>query len=219
MSDVAFARGDQFTVFTVDVARGGGTYNRLASSPTGKAAIAHSTNPDYRPEIWLDRETDQGWQSQRLFAGEIREQLGFGVGPTGLHTLACFDSDGQLLMYRESPDGETWTAAENVDRIGVTGCHPSLAFDAQGNPAIAYYRCGDYGVAEGCDANKDGLYLARRQSGIWNRCKVLGESGVKDGLYTALTFVDGKAVIAYQLAYFDPIANTSKVSLQIAKEM
>ena len=217
-SDVEFARGDSYAVYTVDVARGGGTYNRLAFSPAGKAAVAHYSL-DYQPAVWLDYETAQGWSSQKLFTGKIHEQLGFGISAQGLYALAYFDDAKQLLMYRESPDGATWTAAENVDRDGVTGYYASLAFDDQGNPAIAYYRCGDYGVGDGCDASKDGLYLAVRRQGTWETRKVLGESGIYDGLYTALAFIGGKAVIAYQSNYYDPVAATSKVSLHIAKEM
>jgi hypothetical protein len=48
---------------------------------------------------------------------------------------------------------------------------------------------------------------------------VVGDSSIYDGLYSALAFVGGKAVIAYQSGYFDPVAGTSKVSLHIAKEM
>jgi len=217
-SDVEFARGDAYAVYTVDVARGGGTYNRLAFSPTGKAAVAHYSL-DYQPAVWLDYETPLGWASQKLFTGKIREQLGFAISPQGLYALAYFDDAKKLLMYRESTDGATWTAAENVDRDGVTGYYASLAFDDQGNPAIAYYRCGDYGVGDGCDASKDGLYLAIRRQGTWETRKVLGESGIYDGLYTALAFVGGKAVIAYQSNYYDPVAGTSKVSLHVAKEM
>ena len=217
-SDVEFARGDAYAVYTVDVARGGGTYNRLAFSPTGKAAVAHYSL-DYQPAVWLDWENAQGWSSQKLFTGKIREQLGFAISAQGLYAVAYFDDAKKLLMYRESTDGATWTAAENVDRDGVTGYYASLAFDDQGNPAIAYYRCGDYGVGDGCDASKDGLILAIRRQGTWETRKVLGDSSIFDGLYTALAFVGSKAVIAYQSSYYDPVAGTSKVALHIAKEM
>ena len=217
-SDVEFARGDTYAVYTVDVARGGGTYNRLAFSPTGKAAVVHYSL-DYQPAVWLDYETAQGWSSQKLFTGKIREQLGFAISAQGLYALVYFDDAKKLLMYRESPDGATWTAADYVDRDGLTGYYPSLAFDSQGNPAVSYYRCGDYGASDSCDANKDGLYLATRRNGAWQARKVIGDSGVYDGLYPALAFVGDKAVIAYQSSYFDPVAQTSKVSLHIAKEM
>jgi hypothetical protein len=217
-SDVEFALGDTYSVYTVDVARGGGTYNRLAFSPTGKAAIAHYSL-DFQPAVWLDYQTAQGWSSQKLFTGKVREQLGFGISAQGLYAIVYFDDTKKLLMYRESTDGATWLAGDYVDRDGLTGYYPSLAFDDQGNPAVAYYRCGDYGVGDGCDADKDGLYLAVRRQGTWQTHKVLGDAGIYEGLYTALAFVGGKAVIAYQSSYYDPVAGASKVSLHVAKEM
>jgi hypothetical protein len=219
-SDVEFARGDAYAVYTVDVARGGGTYNRLAFSPTGKGAVAHY-DIDGVHAVWLDYETAQGWASQKLFTGDIREQLGFGISAQGLYSIAYFDAKNALLMYRESSDGGvTWSVADNVDRDGLTGYYPSLAFDGQGNPAVAYYRCGDYGAnGDSCDANKDGLYLAKRLQGTWSATKIVADAGVYDGMYPALAFVAGKAVIAYQTSYYDPVAATSKVALHIAKEM
>ena len=217
-SDVEFARGDDYSIFTADVARGGGSYIRLGFSPTGKAAIVHYN--EHLPAIWLDHETDQGWESKQLFVGTIREQIGFAVSRQGLHALAYFDAGEtrQLLAYSESSDGSTWTATEDVDRDGVTGYYPSLAFDADDNPAIAYYRCNDYGVAQGCDVNKDGLYLARRSAGTWNIQKVSAVSGVNDGQYTALAFAGGKAVIAFQQTSYDSVTGASMAILRVAKE-
>jgi hypothetical protein len=216
-SDVEFARGDAYSIFTADVARGGGTYMRLGFSPAGKAAIVHYSL-DYQPAIWLDHETDQGWESKKLFVGTIHEQLGFAVSSQGLHALAYCDSTRQFLTYSESSDGSTWTAAQDVDRDGVTGYYPSVAFDDSGNPAIAYYRCNDYGAGTGCDTNKDGLYLARRRAGTWDIQKIGGESGIRDGQHTALAFAGGKAVIAFQSSYYDLVAGSSKAILRVAKE-
>jgi len=146
--------------------------------------------------------------------------LGFGISTQGLYALVYFDATNKLLMYRESNDGgATWTPADYIDRDGLTGYYPSLAFDDQGNPAVAYYRCNEYGAGDSCNADKDGLYLARHRAGAWETRKVLGESGVLDGRYTALAFVNGKAVIAYQSSYFDTVAAASKTALHIAQEM
>jgi hypothetical protein len=82
-----------------------------------------------------------------------------------------------------------------------------------------YYRCGDSGVSETCDADEDGLYLARRHEGSWDIRLVSGQTGSRDGLYPALAFAGGKAVIAFQSSTYDPIAGTSTVSLHVAKEM
>jgi hypothetical protein len=216
-SDVEFALGPGYAVYTVDVARGGGTYNRLAFTSAGMAAVVHYA--EAKPAIWVDWQTAAGWKSQKLIEGKIGEQLGFAISSQGLYALAYFDSKQQVLMYLESADGSTWTAPESVDSDGVVGNYPSLAFDGQGNPAIAYYRCNDSNASSGCSTEKDGLFLARRQNGAWLTRKISGDSGSSDGLYTALAFVNGKAVIAFQTTYFDPVAGASKAGLSVAKEM
>ncbi len=216
-SDVEFAVGPGYAVYTIDVARGGGTANRLAFSPTGMAAVAH-TSLSSKPGIWLDWQTAAGWKSQKLLDGKSGEQLGFAISGQGLYALAYFESKSQMLFYRESTDGGEWSSAECVDNDGVVGNYPSLAFDDQGQPAIAYYRCNDYG-ADGCNRDKDGLFLARRLNGTWITRKIAGDNGVVDGLYTALAFMNGKAVIAFQTSTFDPVAGTTTVGLSVAKEM
>jgi len=216
-SDVEFARGDAFPVFTADVARGGGTYIRLGFSPAGKAAIVHYNT--YQPAIWIDHELAQTWESQKLFVGTIREQIGFAVSRQGLHALAYCEDARSVLSYRESSDGSTWTTTEDIDRDGLTGYTPSLAFDDNGEPAIAYYRCNDYGADAGCDPEKDGLYLIRRRGGVWGAPqKISSQSGISDGQYPALAFADGKAVIAFQSSYYDFVAGSSKTMLSVAKE-
>lgn len=217
-SDVEFALGDGYSVYTVDVARGGGSYIRLGFSPTGKAAVAQYNANIIQPAIWLDRQTDQGWVSQQLFVGKIREQIGFAVSSQGLYALAYCEDARSVLSYSESSDGSTWTAAQDVDSDGLTGYYPSLAFDDSGNPAIAYYRCNDYGADSGCDADKDGLYLARRRAGVWSTQMISGQSGIRDGQYPALAFAGGKAVIAFQSSYYDVVAGSSKMVLSVAKE-
>jgi hypothetical protein len=217
-SDVEFAPGPGFSMLTVDVARGGGTYLRLAFTPDGKAAVAHYS-ADRSPSIWLDRQTDAGWASQTVATGPIGEQLGFAVNAKGLFALAYYDQTGARLRYTESPDGATWSAPSNVDLDGSTGFYPSLAFDAAGDPAIAYYRCNAKGPSESsCDAAHDGLYLARRKGGSWRVQVVRADTSNFEGLYPALAFVGGRATIAYQARSFDAASQKSTVSWWVAEE-
>lgn len=217
-SDVEFAPGPGFSLLTVDVARGGGTYLRLAFTPAGKAAVAHY-NADNNPSIWINRETDAGWQSQKLADGPIGEQIGFAVSDKGLFALAYYDKGSSRLRYMDSSDGATWSAPSNVDLDGSTGFYPSLAFDASGDPAIAYYRCNAKGPSEpNCDASHDGLYLARRKGGKWQVQAVRTQDGTFEGLYPALAFVNGKAAIAFQAKSFDPASQKNTVTWWVAEE-
>jgi hypothetical protein len=159
------------------------------------------------------------WMAKKVAAAKIGEQLGFGVSPAGLHAVAYYDEDMLRLRYVESADGLTWSAPSDVDTDGNTGQHPSLAFDAAGEPAIAYYRCNDYDPRDrNCNQDKDGLYLARRAAGKWIVRKVQAQGGVFDGLYSAVGFVGGKAVIAFQERSFDASSATSIVSLRVGRE-
>ena len=178
-SDVELAEqqgGGGFSVLTVDVSRGGGTYDRVAFTLGGPAARARAIGPGGclggRSSISHSmsgglgaQEADGGWTSSEPFQGQVGPQLGFAVSAQGLMGLAYFDSDPSVsrLFYIESHDGVTWsTAAHGRHHQRVTGSFPSLAFDASGNPAIAYYRCSASVSVMQCDPAQDGLYLARR---------------------------------------------------------
>lgn len=220
-SDVEYAPGPNFGLFTVDVARGGGLYTRIGLTKAGRAAIVHYI-ADRKDSIgiWLDRDTDKGWTATRISKARAGEMLGFGVGKNDLHALAYYDIDGARLVYMESADGATWSSPVDVDTDGITGMYPSLAFGPDGEPAIAYYRCRDYDpMNRSCDRERDGLMLARREGGRWNVESVSAKSGLFDGLYPSLGFTGaGKAVIAYQIRSFDPGSNTSSQSLYVARE-
>lgn len=217
-SDVEYAAGPGFSRLTIDVSRGGGTYLRLAFTPEGKAAVAHY-NADGTRAVWVNVETDSGWHSQKLADGEIGEQLGFAVSDKGLFAIAYYDEGSSRLRYRESSDGTTWSTPSNVDVDGSTGFYPSLAFDAAGDPAIAYYRCNATGPSDpNCDPSRDGLYLARRKGGRWKVELVHGQSGSLEGLYPALAFVNDKVRVAYQAKSLDPASNQNTVTWWVAEE-
>jgi hypothetical protein len=145
-------------------------------------------------------------------------QLGFAISPHGLYAAAYYDNTSNLLMYTDSMDGTKWSTPATIDTIGYTGLYPSLAFDDNGDPAVAYYRCNATGPAVmSCDPATDGLYLARRAGGAWTREVVSANSAILDGMYPALAFVKGKAVIAFQESSYDPIAKTGTVSWWVAE--
>ena len=223
-SDVEYAEGPGFAALTVDVARGGGSYTRLALDQAGKAAIVHYNGEREKSTngIWINHQISGAWKATRVTGARIGELLGFAIGPSGLHALAWYDADGARLVYMESMDGESWSTPLDVDTDGITGQFPSLAFDGNGEPAIAYYRCRDYDPMDrSCDRDHDGLMLARRaggSAGRWSIESVTAKGGLFDGIYPALAFAGGRAVIAYQTRGYDPGSGTSSFELDVARE-
>ena len=218
-SDVELARGN--SILTVDVARGGGTYLHVASSPMGAVVAHYNGERDSSVNgIWVHRETGAGaWEAQRATPAKIGEMFGFSVSPAGKMAIAYYDAAMVRLRYVESGDGAAWTAPADIDTDGRIGQFPSLAYGPDGEPAIAYYRCGDYDPrSTSCDNNKDGLYLLRRRGGQWQRQKLRDEPGVFDGLYPAIGFAGGKAVVAFQVRSFDGSTMKSSVTWHALRE-
>jgi hypothetical protein len=224
--ELAEQQGGAFSVLTVDVSRGGGEYNRVAFDKQGLPVVAQYSTGGM-PGVYVDealvggalsaQAADGGWTSSQPFNGQVGPQLGFAIDKQGLMSVAYFDSTTNRLFYTESTDGTTWSAPTPVDNDGLTGQYPSLAFDASGDPAIAYYRCsGNISVTQ-CDPSQDGLFLARRTNGSWNVQTVHADPAVTDGLYPALAFVNGQAVIAFQITSYDPVSGTSSATWWIAE--
>ncbi len=229
-SDVELAEesGGSYSVLTIDVSRGGGTYNRIAFSPAGLPSVVQFDKTGQAPGVYIDSQVTAGafsaqeasgaWVSQLISAGQVGVQLGFAISPQGLYAVAYYDEGTGRLLYTESKDGTTWSAPTSVDLNGTTGQYPSLAFDASGNPAIAYYRCSQVIESTTCDPSTDGLYLARRTGTAWVPAVISAKPDLTDGLYPALAFVGGKAVIAFQESSYDAISKTTSVSWWVAEE-
>ena len=225
--ELAEGSGGSYSVLTIDVSRGGGIYNRLAFTPSGLPAVLHYSTGGM-PGVYVNRdlvsgglgaqEADGGSSSTQVFSGQVDPQLGFGINAQGLFAAAYHDTGTSQLFYVESSDGSTWSTPTPVDTDGTTGQYPSLAFDSSGDPAIAYYRCNGTHGATACDPTQDGLYLARRLGGTWSTEVVHTDSSVTDGLYPALGFANGKAVIAFQVTSYDPVSKTSSATWWIAEE-
>jgi hypothetical protein len=227
-SDVELAEGSGATppILDIDVARGGGSYNRLAFTPSGLPAVLQYVATGGLPGVWLDlqlvagglgaQEGDGGWTSSQVSTGLAGAQLGFAINAQGVFAAAYYDEGTTRLLYVESTDGATWGTPVSVDLNGSTGFYPSLAFDANGNPAIAYYRC-NATSGTNCDPTQDGLYLARRTNGTWTPEAVHTDPATTDGLDPALAFVNGQAVIAFQITSFDPASQTSTSTWWVAE--
>ena len=213
-------------LLTIDVGRGGGLYNRLVFDPMagGKAVVAYYNDSSINASangLWVSHQgTGVTWNPvhvSSVTAGSIDEPFGFAVSSAGLYSVAYYSQKN--LLYLESSDGVTWGQPSIVDEDGNVGRYPSLAFAPDGQPAISYYRCNDYSATgTSCDTEKDGLRYARRANGKWQISTVSATSGVTDGTYTALAFSNGKAVIAFQTATYDPGTMKTTLALDVARE-
>ena len=185
-ADVEFCRGERRELQGPHgrTWRGAGTPPLvLAFTPrAGLPAVLSDNATGMAPGVYLDLdqtsggfaavEADGGWTSSRVSSGAAGEQLGFAINAQGLFAAAYYDMTTSTLVYVTSMDGMTWSSPMPVDQNGSTGLYPSLAFDANGDPAIAYYRCnGQTGLV--CNDADDGLYLARLQGGTWTPQLVL----------------------------------------------
>jgi hypothetical protein len=227
--DVAEGSGMSFSDLMVDVARGAGTYNRIALTPAGLVAIVSYDGTGTNPGVYCDVQLKAcdlgtqaalgGWGASQISQGPAGEGLGFAISAQGLFAVAYYDVGSSRLIYAESMDGLNWSGETSVDLVGSTGFYPSLAFDPDGNPAIAYYRCSDNAsTGMDCSATQDGLLLARRSGTTWTVQTVRADPAVNDGLYPALEFVNGKYVIAYQITTFDDVSMTSSATWWAAEE-
>jgi hypothetical protein len=238
-SDVELAEGSgtNYQILTIDVSRGGGDYNRIAFDSAGLPAVLqyNSNLTGAAPGVYLNHQVKPGgfgaqeaagvWVATQLYDGQIggdqnQGQLGFGISPKGVYGVAYFNNQMGLLVYQDSMDGgNTWSAAVPVDTNGYTGLYPSLAFDDDGNPAVAYYRCNATGPSEStCDESNDGLYLARQSGTAWTPTAIAANPNLFEGMYPALAFVKGKAVIAFQENAYDPVSKTSSITWWVAEE-
>jgi hypothetical protein len=232
--DLAEVTGTNYSDLEVDVARGAGSYNRVALTPAGLPAVLSYDQTGANPGVYIDvqlkagnlgaQEATGGWGAAQISNGSAGAQLGFAISPQGLFAAAYYDDASSRLLYVDSMDGMNWSSPQSVDLVGATGFYPSLAFDSSGNPAIAYYRCSNNPAAAGgggttmnCDPTQDGLLLARLEGGTWTVKTVRADPAVNDGLYPALAFANGKYYIAYQITTFNEAEMTSSATWWVAE--
>ena len=83
---------------------------------------------------WVEQ-VDIGWAIGDISAAKGPDGI-FAVAYTKI-CLSCGDDDGDHLKYAVQ-SGDAWDV-QIVDNSSICGHSCSLAFDSQGNPAIAYY--------------------------------------------------------------------------------
>ncbi len=99
--------------------------------------------------------------------------------------LVFNDRDEKDLKYAVRSTSGKWSLLQTVDPGLECGGYPSLALDATGNPAVAYF-----------DGDKGDLKYAHKVGGQWQTETIDAAGSV--GLYPSLVFTrDGRAQIAY----------------------
>lgn len=206
---------------TIDGTYGGGRYATMAIDGDQRLYVAH-LNPydEARGDgIYVVRHDGTTW-SRKKISTTIDVGYRLGIAASGRKVgVAYFWSklDQQKLRFIEAADGETWTE-ETVDQSGKAGRSPSLAYDPAGRPAIAYQHCGPFDGTADCEQQKDALKFAVKVDGRWTAVDVVKTNNGRDGDFVSLVFDrDGRPVIAYQAAFFDPASGEITRSVRIAR--
>lgn len=123
---------------------------------------------------------------------EVGERVSMAVASDGTTVGIAYheavDSYGSAihdLRYCESADsGATWGTCANIgNQLWQVGFYPSLAFDNEDRPVIAYRFCG----VDSCENAYDGAGLSwREHSGVWKTKTIHDEASSKSGLYCQL---------------------------------
>jgi hypothetical protein len=147
-------------------------------------------------------------------ATKVHNSAGTNSGPSLAYdarvgyALAYEDQGQGITYYQESVDGQTWKTAEPMYTSPTGGWYPSVAFTADGNPAMAWYDCSVESGVQLCPAADDALVLAVRSEGMWpSNPWLVDDAGA---YWPRLTYLGGKAVIAYK----DVQAKTIKLAVE-----
>ncbi|MCA9517200.1 MAG: exo-alpha-sialidase, partial [Myxococcales bacterium] len=201
----------------VDPGVGAGNYNGLVFDADGRPVVMTFNPRDdvasaSRRGLWLWRSGDDGatWESVRLTAGGTGERPAIAWDADGGTVwVAWYDAERGLPMVAHLVDdaafaslADGWEVEDVGDHVFDEGAHPALAVTADGQVALAWYRCGRASDGVGnCSPQRDGVVFAYRDGGEqWVR-EVVDDGGA-DGVcggYIALAFAGGDTpVLLYQ---------------------
>ncbi len=200
--------GQAWAATPVDFGRGAGDYNDLVFDDQDRAVVLYgnpTTDPlDSAQGLWVAREVpdaavdEDPWQFVRLREQKVLERPSIALGPEDVLHVVFYDPDKGVPVLATLPDPEAftdetaWTFETFGDPSYDEGIHPSMGFDADGNLAVAYYRC--------CAPADDGVVLAVRREEGWERELVAPGGDGLCGTYPNLAFSAAGPIVAFQCA-------------------
>jgi hypothetical protein len=203
----------------VDMGNGAGRYNTLKFDDQGRPLIVHynAFATDASGGIQLVIKEGGEWQKKQLVPGKTSERPDFDTDGNGTWGLAYYEESAAGVYYIESTDLSQWSTPVGIHLAADdAGKYSSLAYDANGNPAVAYYRCGP-ATESSCDPNKDAVMLAYKVNGRWENFEV--DTGAKwpCGIQTSLAFNGrNEPVISYSCDIFNNSVNSAVDAVKVA---
>ncbi len=186
---------------------GAGQFASLAFDPSDQPVIAfyNPARTDAQGGIQVAIKKGSAWSTRQLDGGTTRERLALGTDGKGTFGVAYYASSEGSLRYQESGADVlgAWSATTVDTSLTDNGTFASLAYDAQGNPGISYYRCGSAG-SSACEAGKDALMFAVRLGGVWKTYEVDTGGDLSCGTYSSFVFdASDEPVIVYKCVTYD----------------
>jgi hypothetical protein len=199
---------------------GSGVYAMLVFDQSDNPVIMHYNGTEMGTFGGLQIASNKGasWELDQVLAGSTSERPSLATDGSGTFGIAYYKPSKQALHFMESSDLKTWDETQVDTNLTRNGEFSSLAFDSQGNPAIAYYLCNDYNETS-CDFTKDGLNYAHRVGTKWKVYEKIDTGDVQRcGEYTALTFDSAdEPVIAYKCVAYDNLSGEWVDTLKVIR--
>jgi len=143
----------------------------------------------------IGRRVNGGWQTEWVDRGCFIGDVAAALSPTGELAVAYYvdecteflsytEDDGRALRYAIFSEDE-WHI-QIVDEATQVGSQTQLAFDSEGNPAIAYYETESYGVGSPRELYNLKLAYFDTENAHWFKQRV--EEAGDIGIYNSLWF-------------------------------
>lgn len=205
-SDVeVYEEGGSVGHVVVDPERSGGTFGNITYAANGNPVVAYNLENESAGEdrvgVWGAAYDGTEWVLSKISDSQTPYKVAIGTAPSGTVYLAFYDANAaDLVVATSSDNGLTWQS-EAIDQSGKTGLHPSMTFDGEGRPIIAYTYCGETSDRDcpGQLGPRSEVRVARLEGSEWQTYLVDDGQGFGSvGLFTSVVVdPNGKIGIAF----------------------